>query len=623
MKKIYLLFLNACLFSGALLAQDYVSGTYTVENLKKVNSEFNDFSPVMLDNKLVFASTREKSGIFDCKDPAGRNFMGLWSAKEADEGFGEPVLMQKELNGPYHDGPVIFSPDGNTMYFCRSNMQGKNDENTFILKIYSATKKAGVWGDIKELGFNSESFSNSHPALTADGNRLYFASDRPSSKGKTDIYYVDKQGDAWGEPVNAGDINTKAKESFPTIYNDMIFFSSDRKGTTGKLDIYKTALAGGEVLQLPAPLNSKGDDFGLFMLEDGVNGYFSSSRRGGKGADDIWKWSYEELITPINVIVYLTGTEQIIEGANVTITPDDMKMLKKQNKDLANQPKAYQSSKEAITYNVLPDAGYTFGATKEGYEPFTGTSTFTKLPNGETGEYIMYLTPIVVEKRIPVNLLVVNKLNAKPIPTSSLTIIDLTSNVTNTYETSNLGTYSFEYICGHNYEIHAFKPTFSKDVINLIAQNIDCETTEELNLTLELLPELKKDVVLELEYLYYDFDKANIRPDAAIELDKVVSIMNDYPGLEIELGSHTDARGRDAYNEDLSSRRATAAVQYIISKGIASTRIVAKGYGETQLRNGCANGVECTEEEHQRNRRTEIKVTKVGDTNIEIKVLDN
>ena len=114
-----------------------------------------------------------------------------------------------------------------------------------------------------------------------------------------------------------------------------------------------------------------------------------------------------------------------------------------------------------------------------------------------------------------------------------------------------------------------------------------------------------------LENLYYDFDKHNIRPDAALVLDELIQTMVENPTLKIELSSHTDSRGNDTYNMALSERRANAAVAYIISKGISKDRLEAKGYGETRLVNECANGVQCSDEEHQANRRTEVKVLAI------------
>ena len=125
--------------------------------------------------------------------------------------------------------------------------------------------------------------------------------------------------------------------------------------------------------------------------------------------------------------------------------------------------------------------------------------------------------------------------------------------------------------------------------------------------------------MITLNNIYYDFNKFTIRADASTDLNAVVHLMNENPSMEIELGSHTDARGKDLYNHTLSMNRATAAVSYLVKNGIAPHRIVAKGYGESQLTNHCANGVDCSDAEHQANRRTEIRITKM-DSNSNIRI---
>jgi outer membrane protein OmpA-like peptidoglycan-associated protein len=143
-------------------------------------------------------------------------------------------------------------------------------------------------------------------------------------------------------------------------------------------------------------------------------------------------------------------------------------------------------------------------------------------------------------------------------------------------------------------------------VDNLTRKNTAGVLTSNIQMKKILLGE-----AIKLENIYYDYAKANIRPDAAKELDKLVAIMKDNPQLIIELGSHTDSRGGAPENMSLSERRAKSAVEYVISRGIDRTRISGKGYGETVLTNKCADGVQCSEEQHQENRRTEFKVVKV------------
>ena len=174
-------------------------------------------------------------------------------------------------------------------------------------------------------------------------------------------------------------------------------------------------------------------------------------------------------------------------------------------------------------------------------------------------------------------------------------------------ETDDNGAYQFGLAGEFEYNVSAEMINYRADVKNLATINLTSSQVIAQDLHLEPI-ELNKGI--RLENIYYDFEKWNIRADAAAELDKVVKVMNDNPTLWIEMGSHTDSRGDDAFNLRLSQKRAESAVQYIISRGIKKNRIEAKGYGETKLLNHCANGVNCSDKAHQLNRRTEFKIVK-------------
>jgi len=174
-------------------------------------------------------------------------------------------------------------------------------------------------------------------------------------------------------------------------------------------------------------------------------------------------------------------------------------------------------------------------------------------------------------------------------------------------QTDESGDFKFNLEKSSDYSLTGEKTNFRSDNALVSTQNLTASADLEKNLYLEKI-ELEK--AIRLENIYYDFDKSNIRADAAVELDKLVKIMKENPTIWIELGSHTDSRGNDQYNQWLSQSRANSAVQYIIDRGIEKNRITAKGYGESMLLNKCANGVRCTEAEHQLNRRTEFKIVK-------------
>ncbi|RYE55390.1 MAG: hypothetical protein EOP48_10340 [Sphingobacteriales bacterium] len=155
-----------------------------------------------------------------------------------------------------------------------------------------------------------------------------------------------------------------------------------------------------------------------------------------------------------------------------------------------------------------------------------------------------------------------------------------------------------------DYQITAAKIDYMKAVDNFSTKNSSLEIKKDMYLT--RASELDKSI--KIENIYYNFDKSDIRATETSRLDKVVKIMKDNPNIYIELGSHTDSRGRDLYNMSLSQQRANSAVQYLINRGVERTRIVPKGYGETKLVNRCGNGAICSEKEHQANRRTEFRV---------------
>jgi outer membrane protein OmpA-like peptidoglycan-associated protein len=168
------------------------------------------------------------------------------------------------------------------------------------------------------------------------------------------------------------------------------------------------------------------------------------------------------------------------------------------------------------------------------------------------------------------------------------------------------GVYYATIDCGTQYLVNGAKTGYFSTEKEIVTK---CKTMND-TIFVELIFDkiiINKPIVI--ENIYYDFDKWNIRPDAAVELDKIVHLLLENPQIIIELGSHTDCRGNDKYNKDLSQKRAESAVQYIVDKGISKERITAKGYGESVLVNKCDDGVNCSEEEHQMNRRTEFKVT--------------
>ncbi|WP_458627385.1 OmpA family protein [Winogradskyella sp. PC D3.3] len=489
-----------------------------------VNTEYSDFGPAFYGNKIVFASSDKSINEFEEKsvDLAGwdkQPFLDLYQVVVDEEmNLKEVEPLKGEINTKYHESTAVFSSDGNTMYFTRNNfLDGKKrrDKDFVIrLKIYKATKVGDAWGNVKELPFNSDSYSVGHPALNPEENRLYFASDMPGTFGMSDIWYVNILGDdSYSNPVNMGnEINTAARETFPFISTENnLYFSSDGHKGFGGLDIFVTKLKEdkhGEIVTFGAPINSSKDDFS-FIIKEGRIGYFTSNRDGEEGSksDDIY---------------------QIWERCEITIQG-----------------------------------------------PVTDEETGELLPNAE------------------------------------VTLLDSNNEVIQSLTLGEDGLFTFTLDCNEQYVIRAKKEGYNpKEEIFETPKNpktIEMPIVLNMPLTLKVMdpcPPNDLGCKLTLQPIYFDYDQSNIRLDAEIELAKILAALNQYPQLKIHIESHTDSRGRDGYNLKLSQRRAKSTLQWLLDKGVAKNRLTAKGYGESQLINECSNGVDCSEEEHQLNRRS-------------------
>lgn len=484
------------------------SSRYTVSPLHLAGVA-TAYSATPYQGDLLFAGQREQT--VGKHDPwNGLSFADLYRVSvDGDGNAGVPKPLKSPVNGPYHEGSAVVSTDGRTLYFTRSNYYGdrkllKDKGNVSNLKLFRATlDENGNWGEIREFGANSASYSLGLPALSKDSKTLYFTSDMPGGFGGKDLWYVADKGTGWGAPVNMGPtINTAGDEMFPTVVGDALYFSSTGHNNMGGLDIFETHREGelwSEPRNMGYPVNTTRDDFGLWLDSTGTKGYLSSSR---SDTDRIYMLSVHPLSFALEGKITQVRTGEAIPGAVVIIS------------DLA-------TLKDTM---LLADAG---------------------------GEFHFALKP------------------------------------------------------GTAYRITAAQENMLSQSTSISTIGLGISTTLRADLQLE---PLVLDKPIAVPNIYYDYDQWNIRPDAAAELDKLAKVFLDNPGLTFELGSHTDSRGGDTYNLVLSDARAKSAVDYLVRLGIPPERLIAKGYGETMLVNHCGNGVKCTEEEHQANRRTEFKV---------------
>lgn len=564
-------------------------------------------------------------------------------------------VFSKSLNTKYHEGPMTFTSDGKKVIFTRNNFNnGKfktSSDKINKLKIYTGDDKGvGQWGNIKEVPFNSDEYSTGHPSLTKDDKLMYFVSDMPGGFGGTDVYVVQYNGGTFGTPVNLGpEVNTAGNEMFPYVdERGNLYFSSDGHPGLGDLDIFYAQLTDGSKLKgkiknLGTPVNSSKDDFGFIADGERKMGYLSSNRKRGGTDDDIYRFTRECDEKPdcqeIQVIVYDVESKMPLDNADVAVIVDGNTEMKKTDSN--------------GTFKVCLEEGkdYEFKASREGYQPNTvnfstktdtdqttldiplsrvkevaadstanvgtattdGSSTVatttdggtvvdgaTQGYQGTTGNAIPCPTTKTIRGRVTANK------DKRPLSGVNVTLKNECDGSVQSFVTGEDGRYQFDICEGCDYSIEAAKENFGSRGNKIKKLGKGGPKTINANLSM-----FEEGDVVAIENIYYDYGKCNIRADASRELDKLAIMLKRYKGMRVEIRSHTDSRATTEFNQKVSEGRSQAVKKYLIKRGISGSRLEASGYGESQLLNECADGVECTEEQHSANRRTEFKVIQL------------
>jgi outer membrane protein OmpA-like peptidoglycan-associated protein len=508
-------------------------------------------------------------------------------------------IFSRTLNTKYHEGPMTFTKDQSFIVFTRNNSSkgksGKSSDGVRKLKLYSSVNKGGKWVDIQEVPFNSNEYSVGHPAFSADNTKMYFVSDMPGGYGGTDIYVVEYNNGQWGTPVNMGkEINTEGNEMFPFASEDeSLYFSSDGHEGLGGLDVFVAELKDGiayrGVQNVGAPINSEKDDFGFITDKNRTTGYVSSNRKKGISDDDIY--SFRRVCRQLNVLVFDAKTNTPLENADVRILRNSV-----------NQEIRLTNVEGKMDLCLDSNTEYEFKAIKEGYAMNSiRFSTLTQSPKPVMNVSI-YLER---SENTLVKGIVKTEVNQKPATGVKVTLRNEKDKSEQIVTTGPDGGYEFDVKPNAPYTITAQKDRYATKKTQF------SKTKRKSNSVADSLGLYGEGDIFQLKNIYYDLNKFFIRADAARELNHVVDLLKEYPQMKIELRSHTDARSSDAYNTRLSENRARAAMDYLVSRGIPASRLSANGYGESEIINGCVDGVNCSEHEHQQNRRTEFKILAV------------
>jgi outer membrane protein OmpA-like peptidoglycan-associated protein len=501
------------------------------------NSRQADYAPVVFEDRLVFTSDRAAASGEQTFNWTGRGFTDLFTTDL--EGGNNVEPFDERINSPDHEGTPTFSADGQEMIFTRCSSPDKREDA--YCGLYRSERLGNDWGPARPLSFVRPGANYMHPALSTDGQRLFFSALLEDGWGGYDIYVADRQADgSWGDPILMNRaINTQGNEQFPSIDGDTLYFSSDGLEGMGGLDIFRThPLNNGRYSapkNLQMPVNSGSDDFAFSVvrsqgsgLERITTGYFSSSRPAGQGSDDIYVYKKRVIPPP-------PPDPTPVDYKNVL----DVTVVEKIFEDPAN-----------------------------------------------SGSRVLGVRPV-----------------------SNATIIASIGDQSRTVNTDEDGRLSLVLVDDQQYNFRAERPEY------LVAEGVFSsrklpKDPDAPNQRYELELEIEKifrnqEVVL--KNIYYDFNESFIRSDAQPTLNNLTSLLERNPDIRIELGSHTDCRGRAGYNQELSQARAQAAVTYLKEQGIDGIRLEAKGYGKEAPIADCICE-RCSEDQHQQNRRTTFRI---------------
>lgn len=562
--RIYIAITLVIGLSLSLLSQDVlmfdqeVMRDSRVDNLRNINSPEMDFAPVYWKDLLVYVTNNRED--LDVDRRINEKFFDLkYADRNATQGFERSAFFPSVINSPFHEGPCTFTSDGGVIYFTRDhqvrNRTIKNYSNIVPLQIYTSILNIDGWSEPELWEHSEPSALYAHPTLSETGDTLVFSSSRDGGAGKMDLYMSLRRGNVWTNPVALDTINTEGNEWFARFHHGYLFYSSDAKTDSGDLDIYVYDFASGRSQMLPSPINSGYDDFG-FMIIDDTTAVYSSNRPGGVGKDDLYQFTTAipmirtEVANPsiLTLNVRDQRTNSTVQGAELEMTtitdPSDIIKILLDNSE----------SREIL------DTQYASTSISTASSQDGKIITQLKYPvlvkiDGYVPGYQDYSSVHYLESEQDLTILLVPepRVVSRPIVTPP--------------------------------------PAPSPPRRVMINQQ-----------------EVQKGSILVFDNIYYVYDSDEIESSSLSELNGLAKAMRENPSIKVQLSAHTDSRGESLYNQLLSDKRAKSAKEYLTNNGISDSRIVAIGFGESRLRNQCDNGVDCTEDEHKFNRRTEVKI---------------
>jgi len=632
----------------------------TILNVITVNSPERDYAPAFFENGIIFVSTRKKRAA-----PSGEFFSDLYFAPFDPNG--NPATAQEsplDLNTTKNEGPVTFSRDFKTIYYTQTNNKNgvmkAGKDGKVHLKIYWAKAGRRYWEPQDELPFCSDDYSCMTPSLSVDGKRMYFASDMPGGYGGYDIYYVNRtSSNRWDRPVNVGpEINTSQNDMSPCVTQaGTLFFASAGHNTMGGRDLFYSnpidETTFGDVVNLNSPFNSDADESSIIVDFDGKRGFFVSERSTGYGKADIYAFSIEKgiegiekpKVIPAEILVLNAKTGEPLKGAAIHIlqpsedgfrsgkdnfyTIDLLPIQDKKNAlsmQLVRKDAEDMGNPDLLT-NVVGRASGDFDRYRNYFilvslEGFRTAERLIAADTKESGQLKFNLqeAPVCLKAS---GIISTDKFGTR-VANASLKFVHKSTGFEEKVRTTWSGQYDAclpyegdwivyierEHFKPENYQLKAAKGKTDFQEIRLRPLESEVATTVE-----EVMPlsnGVQAGSVLVMDKVFYEYNKATLNYGAVRHMDALYELMQRYPQMEIEMIVHTDTRGDTKQNQELTDARAKNAKTYLVYRGIDEKRITAYGKGESEPRNQCTEGIECSDEQHAENNRVEVKIQRLG-----------
>lgn len=576
-----------------------------------VNTSYDELGAAWLGKDHVLFSSSRKEPLIIERRAAWNNqpFLDLYKARVTSTGsLEEPVLLPGNVNSRFHEGPATASTDGSFIWFTRNNYwkgrSQRSQRGVSRLGIFKGEERDSAYMESERFLFNNPEVSVAHPALSPSGRKLLFVSDMPGGYGGTDLYQCEWQDGQWSEPVNLGPaINTAHDEAYPFMAADgTLYFASNGHPGLGGFDIYMatkgvdSGFAG--AMNIGSPVNGTHDDFGFIIDPLNKHGFFTSNRPGGMGGDDIYGF---EMLAPLEERYLCAGVvidqehETPAIGAEVLLYDDAGKLVDQMATD----------AKGEYSFPVRKGVTYKIVARMEGR--FDGEQ-HVSTEDIERRQIITRDIPLVPDAGIWLRGTLREKGQAGFVAGAKVSVVNLTTFHTEERMSGEGGDFSLRLPGNEEFEVLIEKPGFFSmsvpiSTIGMRHGIIDLGAARALDLEAVLI-----DRPIALRHIRWAQSGTQLDPAARAELDLLAERLGVNPTVTIEVGVHSDARGDLAKETTLSQQRADAIAAYLISKGVPKDRVRAKGYGASRLMNHCAPGVQCSEEEHAANRRSEYTV---------------